>query len=123
MIGLPSSVKIYLATEPGDMRRGIDSLAASVRRAGGDPFSGRMLFGQKSERSSKYRVSNGKGERQTLTPEEKEKRRAAAQRKRKKNREERAAKLEEEQVKHPAPMPPSPRVLMTWYSRILGVPS
>jgi len=43
MIGLPSSVKIYLATEPGDMRRGIDSLAASVRRAGGEPFSGHLF--------------------------------------------------------------------------------
>lgn len=43
MIGLPSSVKIYLATAPGDMRRGIDSLAAQVRRAGGDPFSGHLF--------------------------------------------------------------------------------
>jgi transposase len=43
MIGLPSSVKIYLATEPGDMRKGIDSLVALVRRAGGNPFSGHLF--------------------------------------------------------------------------------
>lgn len=43
MIGLPSSVKIYLATEPGDMRCGIDSLAGMVRRAGGEPFSGHLF--------------------------------------------------------------------------------
>ena len=43
MIGLPSSVKIYLSTEPGDMRRGIDSLVGLVRRAGGDPFSGHLF--------------------------------------------------------------------------------
>ena len=43
MIGLPSSVKIYLATEPGDMRSGIDSLVGLVRRAGGDPFSGHLF--------------------------------------------------------------------------------
>jgi transposase len=43
MLGLPSSVRIYLATEPGDMRKGIDSLAALVRRSGGDPFSGHLF--------------------------------------------------------------------------------
>ena len=63
----------------------------------------RMLFGPKSERASRYRVSDGKRKGKSLTPEEKEKRSAAAQRKRKKNREERAAKLEEEQVEHSAP--------------------
>jgi transposase len=63
----------------------------------------RLVFGQKSERASGYRVSIGKDKGKPLTPEEKEKRRVAAQRKRKKNREERAAKLEEEQVKHSAP--------------------
>ena len=43
MMGLPSSVRIYLSTEPGDMRKGIDSLVALVRRAGGDPFSGHLF--------------------------------------------------------------------------------
>jgi len=31
MIGLPASVRIYLATEPTDMRNGADGLAARVR--------------------------------------------------------------------------------------------
>lgn len=43
MLGLPSSVRIYLASEPEDMRKGIDSLAALVRRWGGDPFSGHLF--------------------------------------------------------------------------------
>ncbi len=43
MLGLPSSVRIYLATEPGDMRKGIDSLAALVRRSGADPLSGHLF--------------------------------------------------------------------------------
>ena len=43
MLGLPSSVRIYLASEPEDMRKGIDSLAARVRRCGGDPFSGHLF--------------------------------------------------------------------------------
>ena len=32
MISLPSSVKIYLATEPVDMRRSIDGLSPEQRR-------------------------------------------------------------------------------------------
>lgn len=42
MIGLPSSVRIYVATEAVDMRRGFDSLSWLVRRRGGDPFNGHL---------------------------------------------------------------------------------
>ena len=43
MLGLPSAVRIYLATEPVDMRKGHDALTALVRRLGGDPFSGHLF--------------------------------------------------------------------------------
>lgn len=55
MLGLPSSVRIYLASEPTDMRKGIDSLAALVRRWGGDPFSGH-LFVFMSRRRDRARI-------------------------------------------------------------------
>jgi transposase len=55
MLGLPSSVRIYLATEPTDMRKGIDSLAALVRRWGGNPFSGH-LFVFMSRRRDRARI-------------------------------------------------------------------
>lgn len=42
MIGLPSSVKIFLSIEPIDLRKGFDSLAGVVRQGGGDPFSGHL---------------------------------------------------------------------------------
>ncbi len=40
MIGLPSSVRVFLSSEPCDLRKGVDGLAAEVRRRGGDPYSG-----------------------------------------------------------------------------------
>jgi transposase len=42
MMLLPQSVRIYLATEPTDMRNAMDGLAARVRRFGGDPFDGSL---------------------------------------------------------------------------------
>lgn len=42
MMMLPSSVRIYLATEPTDMRNAMDGLAARVRRFGGDPLDGSL---------------------------------------------------------------------------------
>jgi transposase len=42
MIGLPSSVRIYVATESVDMRKGFDSLSGLVRAHGGDPFDGHL---------------------------------------------------------------------------------
>jgi transposase len=41
---LPSSVRIWLAVEPTDMRRGHDGLIAVVKNAwGADPFSGHLF--------------------------------------------------------------------------------
>lgn len=43
MLSLPSSVRIFLATEPCDMRKGFDSLSALVRKYGEDVFSGHLF--------------------------------------------------------------------------------
>jgi transposase len=44
MLTLPSSVKIFLATAPVDMRKSHDGLAAAVRRQlGQDEFSGHLF--------------------------------------------------------------------------------
>lgn len=40
MLSLPASVRVYLASEPVDMRRGHDGLFALVQKWGLDPFSG-----------------------------------------------------------------------------------
>lgn len=55
MIGLPSSVRIFLAPEPTDLRAGFDSLAERVRRAGGDPYSGH-LFAFLSKRKDRIKI-------------------------------------------------------------------
>jgi transposase len=44
MLTLPSSVRIYLATEPVDLRRGHDGLAALVRKQWGDALFAGHLF-------------------------------------------------------------------------------
>lgn len=44
MLSLPSAVRIFLCTEPTDMRRGFDRLAEMVRQAiGQDPLSGHLF--------------------------------------------------------------------------------
>lgn len=43
MIGLPPSVRVFLASEPADMRFGIDRLSGIVKHRGGDPFSGHLF--------------------------------------------------------------------------------
>ena len=45
MIGLPASTRIYLASEPADMRKGIDGLSAQIRRHFGEEavFSGHLF--------------------------------------------------------------------------------
>lgn len=43
MLLLPSSVKIYVAAEPADLRKSIDGLSALVRAAGHDVFSGHLF--------------------------------------------------------------------------------
>ena len=56
MLSLPASVRIYLATEPCDMRKGFDSLAALVRETfGDDPLSGH-LFVFRSRRADRLKV-------------------------------------------------------------------
>ena len=44
MLSLPASARVYLASEPVDMRRGHDGLFAIVKSWGLDPFNG-DLFG------------------------------------------------------------------------------
>lgn len=44
MLTLPSSVRIYVAAEPVDLRRGFDGLAAATRQLiGADPLSGHVF--------------------------------------------------------------------------------
>ena len=42
MLSLPPSVRIFLATEPCDMRKGPDGLYSLVRQYGLDPFAGHL---------------------------------------------------------------------------------
>jgi transposase len=56
MLSLPASVRIYLATEPCDMRKGFDSLAGMVRESfGDDPLSGH-LFVFRSRRADRVKI-------------------------------------------------------------------
>ena len=46
MLTLPSSVRIYLAAEPVDLRKSIDGLSAIARKQGHDIYSGHLfVFG------------------------------------------------------------------------------
>lgn len=56
MLSLPASVRIFVAVEPCDMRKGFDSLAAIVReRFGDDPLSGH-LFVFRSRRGDRMKI-------------------------------------------------------------------
>jgi transposase len=56
MLSLPASVRVHLAVEPCDMRRGFDSLAAIVREHfGDDPLSGH-LFVFRSRRADRIKI-------------------------------------------------------------------
>ena len=45
MLSIPSSVKIFLCTQPTDLRRGFDGLAALVQETlGEDPLSGHLFI-------------------------------------------------------------------------------
>ena len=45
MLSIPPSVKIFLCTEPTDLRRGFDGLAALVQETlGEDPLSGHLFI-------------------------------------------------------------------------------
>ena len=53
MLSLPPSVRIFVATQPVDGRKGVDSLTAMVRSAlGHDPLSGHLyvFFSRRCER-------------------------------------------------------------------------
>lgn len=53
MISVPAGVRIYLALEPCDMRKGSDGLSLMVQQnLGKDPFSGHLFLfrGKKSDR-------------------------------------------------------------------------
>ena len=55
MLSLPSAVKIYLAAEPTDMRRGFDGLSAMVQARGQDVYSGH-LFAFVSKRRDRVKI-------------------------------------------------------------------
>jgi len=56
MLSLPAPVRIFLAVEPCDMRKGFDSLAALVRETfGDDPLSGH-LFVFRSRRGDRLKI-------------------------------------------------------------------
>jgi transposase len=55
MLALPASVRVYLASEPVDMRRGHDGLFAIVKNWGLDPFSG-DLFGFVGKRRDRAKI-------------------------------------------------------------------
>ena len=55
MLRLPSAVRIYLATEPTDMRRGFDGLARMVTQRDQDVYSGH-LFVFVSRRGDRVKV-------------------------------------------------------------------
>jgi transposase len=55
MLSLPATVRVYLASEPVDMRRGHDGLFAIVKGWGLDPFSG-DLFAFVGKRRDRLKV-------------------------------------------------------------------
>lgn len=56
MLSLPSAIRIFLCTEPTDMRRGFDRLAEMVRQViGQDPLSGH-LFVFRSRRGDRLKL-------------------------------------------------------------------
>lgn len=52
---IPSGVKVYLASEPVDFRKGPDSLLSLVRDAGSDPFSG-ALYVFRAKRADRVKI-------------------------------------------------------------------
>ena len=56
MINLPPTVRIFLATQPADMRRGFDGLAALTTQViGHDPLSGH-LFVVRNRRGDRLKI-------------------------------------------------------------------
>jgi transposase len=52
---IPPQARIALAAEPVDFRKGIDGLAALIRDAGSDPFSG-SLFVFRAKRADRIKI-------------------------------------------------------------------
>ena len=52
---IPSGVKVFLASQPIDFRKGMDSLLALVRDSGSDPFSG-ALYVFRAKRADRVRI-------------------------------------------------------------------
>ena len=52
---MPSGVKVYLASQPVDFRKGPDSLLLLVRDAGSDPFSG-ALYVFRAKRADRVKI-------------------------------------------------------------------
>jgi len=63
MIQVTPQMRILVAVEPADFRKGIDGLARICREAmGRDPFSGTVfVFGNKSRKAIKVLVYDGQG--------------------------------------------------------------
>jgi transposase len=63
MIQLTAHMRILVATEPADFRKGIDGLARMCREVlGSDPFSGGVfVFGNKCRKAIKILVYDGQG--------------------------------------------------------------
>ena len=52
---MPSGVKVYLASQPVDFRKGPDSLLSLVRDGGHDPFSG-ALYVFRAKRADRVKI-------------------------------------------------------------------
>lgn len=52
---MPSGVKVYLASQPVDFRKGPDSLLSLVRDAGSDPFCG-ALYVFRAKRADRVKI-------------------------------------------------------------------
>lgn len=64
---MPSGVKVYLASQPVDFRKGPDSLLSLVRDAGSDPFSG-ALYVFRAKRADPRTHRQPMAERQNRRP-------------------------------------------------------
>jgi len=51
MLFLPRSIKVFVASEPCDMRRGFDSLAHVVKSMGHDVFAGHLFLFMSKQRN------------------------------------------------------------------------
>jgi transposase len=62
MLSLPPTVRVFVATEPVDMRGSFDALAGATRRLGLDPVDGHLyLFMNRRRRLTKVLWFDGSG--------------------------------------------------------------